>query len=197
MLSYNEIKERKYIIVDDEPYEVLESHIFRKQQRKPVNQTKLRNLITGRVVEQTFQQSDKANEADLRSETVIFLYQNPKNGEIWFSRLDNPKDRFTLDSTIVGNATNYVPEQSKVDVLVFTSQGSGDEQIIGIKLPIKVELKVVEAPPAIKGNTASGGDKKVVLETGYSVTVPLFISEGDILRINTDTGEYVERAEKA
>ena len=196
MLNYNEIKERAYIVVEGEPYEVLASHIFRKQQRKPVNQTKLRHLISGRVIEQTFQQSDKVNEADVSRRKALFLYTNPKKGEIWFSSPDNPKDRYTLDESIIGSMTNYVPENSEVELNIFTS-ADGDEQVIGVRLPIKVELAVTQAPPAVKGNTATGGDKKVTVETGYVVTVPLFINEGDILRINTSTGEYVERAEKA
>ena len=183
-------------MVEGEPYEVLASHIFRKQQRKPVNQTKLRHLISGRVIEQTFQQSDKVNEADVSRRKALFLYTNPKKGEIWFSSPDNPKDRYTLDESIIGSMTNYVPENSEVELNIFTS-ADGDEQVIGVRLPIKVELAVTQAPPAVKGNTATGGDKKVTVETGYVVTVPLFINEGDILRINTSTGEYVERAEKA
>lgn len=196
MLNYNEIKERAYIVVDGEPYEVLTAHIFRKQQRKPVNQTKLRHLITGRVIEQTFQQSDKVDQADVSRRAALFLYANPKKGETWFASPKNPKDRYTLEDSVIGNMINYVPENSEVELNVFTD-GSGEEQVIGVRLPIKVDLTVTQAPPAVKGNTATGGDKKVTLETGYVVTVPLFINEGDVVRINTDTGEYVERAEKA
>jgi len=182
--------------MNDEPYEVISSQVSRKQANKPVNKTSLKNLISGNVIQHTFHVSDKAHEADISKEGVIFLYENQKKGEIWFAKPDNPKDRFSLDENIIGNMTNYVPENTEVETLVFTDK-TGDEQIIGIRLPIKVDLTVTQAPPAIKGNTASGGDKKVTLETGYVVTVPLFISEGDKVRVNTDTGQYVERAEKA
>lgn len=196
MLNYSEIKERKYIIVDEEPYEVLSSQVSRKQANKPVNKTVLKNLINGNTVQHTFHVSDKVHEAEISKEEAIFLYLNPQKGEIWFSKPDNPRDRFQLSENVIGNMLDYVPEKGSVEMLVFTNK-EGDSQVIGVRLPIKVELAVAEAPPAIKGNTASGGDKKVVLETGYSVTVPLFISQGDVIRINTDTGEYVERAEKA
>lgn len=196
MLNYNEIKERRYIILDGEPYEVINSQVSRKQANKPVNKTTLKNLINGNAIQYTFHVSDKVHEADISKQKVLFLYTNEKKGEIWFSAPDNPKDRFTIKQGIVGDMTNYIPENNEVDVLVFTDK-DGEEQIIGVKLPIKVDLKVKQAPPAIKGNTASGGDKKVTLETGYVVTVPLFISEGDAVRINTETGAYVERAEKA
>lgn len=197
MLTYNEIKERKYIVLDNEPYEVLDAHIFRKQQRKPVNQTKLRHLITGRVIEYTFQQSDKVHEANIEKETAIYLYQNPKKNEFWFSYKSDPKNRFSLDNEAINQkVADFVPENKEVELVLFVDQ-NGDEQVIDAKLPIKVELVVKEAPPAVKGNTATGGDKRVVLETGLQVTVPLFINEGDIVRVNTETGEYVERVEKA
>ena len=196
MLNYNEIRERRYIILDGEPYEVQSSQVSRKQANKPVNKTILKNLINGNNVQHTFHASDKVNEADIEKRKARFLYSQPQKGEIWFSDPENPKNRFQIAENVIGNMVNYVPENNEVDTLVFHNK-DGDEQVIGIKLPIKVELRVTQAPPAIKGNTASGGDKKVILETGYSVTTPLFISEGDILRINTDTGEYVERAEKA
>lgn len=196
MLNYNEIRERRYIILDGDPYEVLSSQVSRKQANKPVNKTVLKNLINGNNIQHTFHVSDKVNEADIEKRRAVFLYSQPQKGEVWFSDPENPKNRFQIAENIIGNMIDYVPENSEVDTLVFTSR-DGDEQFIGIKLPIKVELRVTQAPPAIKGNTASGGDKKVVLETGYSVTTPLFINEGDVIRINTDTGEYVERAEKA
>ncbi len=190
ILEYNEIKERKYIIFDNEPYEVITSHVFRKQKRKPVNQTKLKNMISGRIVEHSFHQSDKAVEANMEIKHVKYLYSNPKKNEIWFSQEDNAGGRFSLGEEVIGPAIKFLKENTVVNALTF------DDKIIGIKLPIKVELKVTEAPPSIKGNTAQGGNKQVTLETGANVNTPLFINEGDIIMVNTDTGEYTERVSK-
>lgn len=189
MLDYNEVRERAYIVYNGEPYEVLSSHIFRKQQRKPVNQVKLKNLITGKQTDATFHQSDKVEVATIESKEIKYLYSN--RGEAWFAEPDNPSARFSLPEEQVESELRFVRPNDVVTALVYA------DEIVGIKLPIKVDLVVTEAPPNIKGNTSSGGNKPVVLETGYSVNVPLFINEGDILRINTDTGEYVERVEKA
>lgn len=188
MLEYNEILKGKVILYNDDPYEVLDAHVFRKQQRKPVNQTKLRNIITGKVTEQAFHVSEKAQEADLSTKGVKYLYAN--KGERWFCAETDPADRFTLPDELIGTPGQFLKVNSVVEALIF------DEKIIGIKLPIKVELKVVEAAPAVKGNTAQGGSKQITLETGATIFVPMFINEGDVIRINTETGEYVERADK-
>ena len=185
MLEYSEIKPRKYIIFDNAPYEVLESHVFRKQQRKPVNATKLKNLITGKVVENSFHQSEKVSEAELIAKKAKFLYTS--KGENWFCSPDNPKDRFQLSSDILGENIKYIKVNSEVDLMTF------EDSIIGVNMPIKVDLKVIEASPAVKGNTVQGGSKQVVVETGNTINVPMFINEGDVIRVNTTNGEYVER----
>jgi len=195
MLNYNEIKERKIIIFENEPWEVLDSHVFRKQQRKPVNQTKLRNLLSGRVLETSFQSSDTVHEADVEKRDIVYLYTNPKNGEMWFADSDNPKNRFTLDQTIVGAAIGHIPENTILLALLFNHDD--DERIIGIQYPMKIDVRVAEAPPSIKGDTATGGKKVVVTETGANVNTPLFINTGDVISINPETGEYSERVEKA
>jgi len=185
MLEYNQITERKYIELDGEPYEVLSSHVFRKQQRKPVNQTKLKNLITGKVIERSFHQSEKVEEADIGRTDVKYLYTN--RGEWWFCSPTDPSDRMKFSEEIIGDQRIFLKENAVVTAMTF------NDEIIGFKLPIKVELAVTEAPPNVKGNTAQGGNKQVTLETGATVNVPMFINTGDILRINTETGEYVER----
>lgn len=188
MLEYNEITPKRFILLDDEPYEVIDSHVFRMQQRKPQNKTKLRNLLSGRIVERTFHQSEKAEEADLSTKPVKFIYAN--RGEWWFNDEKNASNRFKIEEALIGPAGKFLKANTIVDALVF------DEKIIGVKLPIKMDLKVVEAPPAVKGDTAKGGNKQITLETGAVINAPLFISEGEIIRINTETGEYVERAGK-
>ena len=195
MLEYNEILKGKVILVGDEPYEVLDAHVFRKQQRKPVNQTKLRHLITGKVTEQAFHVSEKVQEADLSTKSVKYLYAKQglpagRQGEQWFCDEKNPADRFMLSAETIGTGGNFMKPNMLVEALVF------DEQIIGIKIPIKMELLVTDAPPAVRGNTSQGGSKLITLETGTTLNAPLFINEGDIVRINTTTGEYVERVDK-
>lgn len=185
MIQYNEVKEGKFIVFEGAPHEVLTSHVFRKQQRKPVNATKLKNLITGKVVEYSFHVSEKAELADLSEKNIRYLYSN--RGENWFSEENNPKERFKMDESFITGALPFMKANSLARALMF------DGKIIGVRLPIKVELKVTEAAPGFKGNTAQGGTKQVTLETGATINVPLFVNEGDILRINTETGEYAER----
>ena len=185
MLEYNEIVERKYIILDGQPYEVLTSHVFRKQQRKPVNAVKLKNLITGKVAERSFHVSEKAEEAEIIGKEIKYLYTN--KGEFWFCEINDPSKRFELEESVVGPQSRFLKANSIVQALVF------GEQIIGLKLPIKMDLKVTEAFPAVKGDTAKGGSKQVKLETGAMINAPMFIKEGDIVRINTETGEYTDR----
>jgi elongation factor P len=188
MLEYNEIVPKRIILMDGQPYEVLESHVSRKQQRKPVNQVKLRHIITGRVTEQAFHVSEKAEEADISEKSVKFLYSN--RGELWFCAENDPSDRFVLSTDVVGPAWQFLKPNSVVVALVF------DEKIISVRIPIKVELKVKEAPPAVRGNTAQGGQKQITLETGAVINAPLFVNEGDVIRINTELGTYVERVDK-
>lgn len=194
MLNYNEIKERKYILLNNEPFEVVESHVARQQQRKPTNKTKLKSLISGRVIEHVFQSSDTAEEADMSKKNIVYIYN--KGNEYWFHNEGKPGERFVLDEHTLGTAQNYISERSVVEAIVFTDD-EGDEKIIGLKMPIRVELEVTEAPPSIKGNTATGGDKLVTVKTGFKVTAPLFINVGDIIAINTETGSYTERVNKA
>jgi len=185
MLEYNEITLGKVIIYDNEPWEVIASHVFRKQQRKPVNATKLRNLITGRTTENSFHVSEKVKEADIEYQDIKFIYET--KGEYWFHEDGNPSKRFTLKEEQIGYASKFLKKDAIAKAMVF------NEKIIGMKLPIKVELKVVEAPPSMKGNTAQGGNKVVKVETGASINTPLFINEGDTIVINTENGEYVSR----
>ena len=192
-MNYNEITAKKFVVLDGAPYEVLDAHIFRMQQRKPVNQAKLKNLITGKIMEYTFHQADKAVEADLQKKQAKYLYNKPglpagRQGEWWFCEPADPSKRFKIDAEMIGSAGKFLKANSLIDLLVF------NEQIIGVKLPIKVELTVTEATPAVKGNTVQGGTKQVTLESGATIQTPLFVNEGDVIRINTETGEYVERA---
>jgi len=188
-LDYSEIVPRKIILVDDEPFEVVSSHVFRKQKAKPQNATKLKNLLTGRVIEYSFHASDRAEEADMGTREVKYLFEN--RGAYWFCDPKNPADRFEISVETLGESMKFVKPNSIIDARTF------NDNIISAKLPIKVELKVTEAAPAVRGNTSGNATKVVTLETGATINVPMFINEGDIIRVNTDTADYSERVEKA
>jgi elongation factor P len=189
-LEYSEIREKKIIIHDDEPCEVVESHVARTQQRKPQNQVKLRSLISGKVFPATYHVSDSADEADVTKKDVTFLYEN--RGEYWFCDPADKSNRFKLDAAIMGNATKFLKQNSNVTALVWTND-EDEEKIIKITLPIKMEFIVKEAPPAVRGDTSKGGNKNITLENGAVLSAPMFIKDGDKISVNTETGEYVER----
>ena len=188
ILEYSEVTEKKFIVLDGQPYEVLSSHVFRKQQRKPVNATKLKNLMSGKVTEYSFHQSEKIEEAEIESREVKYLYNN--RGEWWFTEAADPSKRFKVEEEIVGPQGKFLKPNTVLEQLLFK------DRPMGFKMPITAELKVTEAPPNVKGDTATGGQKNVTLETGATINVPLFVNEGDVIRINTDTGEYRERVNK-
>lgn len=189
ILSYNEILQKKVIVYNGEPYKVLSSHIFRMQQRKPVNQTKLQHLVSGKVIEISFHQNESVPEADIARMEATYLYTN--RGESWFCEAGNPKNRFSFPEDAVHDKVQWLIQNSPVECLIF------EDKPVTLEIPIKMDLKVTEAPPAVKGDTATGGNKLVTLESGATVLTPLFINPGDVLRINTETGDYVERMEKA
>lgn len=189
VLSYNEITLKKVILHDGEPYLVTATHVFRKQQRKPVNITKLKSLKSGRVVEITFHQNETVEEADMETKSVTFIYR--KGNEYWFHIAGKPSERFFLTEDLVGPQGKFLKERSDIDALAF------EDEIIGLKFPIKVVLKVKEAMDAVKGNSSSGAQKEVTLETGATLMVPMFINTGDTISINTELDEYSERVDKA
>jgi len=188
MLDYNQITPGRFIVLDGQPFECLTSQTTKKSRQKPANQTKLKNVITGKVTERSFHQSDMVHEADISKRTVTYIYS--AKGEHWFHNEGDPKSRFALPDDLVRDQVKFMKEKTDIDALVF------DDTIIGLSLPIKMEFVVAEAAPAVKGNTAQGATKQVTLETGAVLTVPIFINQGDIVRVNTQTGEYVERASK-
>ena len=187
-LGVNELKPKTFFIYESQPYVVLETHHLKMQQRRPVVQTRMRNMLNGKVIERNFAQSDIFEEADIERKRVKFLYNH--RDEYWFSAIDNPSDRFKLEQNLLGDAYKFLKTNTVVEAITFNGK------IITVELPIKMDFKVMEAPPAIRGDTAQGGVKQVKIETGATVNVPLFIDEGDVIRLNTETGDYVERMEK-
>jgi len=190
MLSYTDLKPGTYIVLNGEPHVVLDFSFSKKQRQQATVQTKLKNIKTGNIIDRAFHQSDKVEKADLETRDVRFLYQNQNKGEFWFCVPDDPSDRFSLDSDLMGTGSEFIKSNSVILALIF------EDEIIGVKIPIKMDLKVKEAPPAVRGNTAQGATKQVILETGATLITPMFINEGDIVRVNTEKGEYVERVKK-
>lgn len=189
MLSYTDLKKGTLFVLNGQPHEVLEANFSRMQQRKAVVQAKIRNLATGKITETTLQASDEFEKADVERRMILFLYQH--RGEFVFCDPDKEQNRFTVREDIIGERTKWLKPNTRITALFF------NEKLISLSLPIKMDFRVEEAPPGIQGDRAQGGTKAVTLETGALVQTPLFINSGDIVRINTQTGEYVERMEKA
>jgi len=188
-VEYNQVVSKKIVEMNGDPFLVLSSDIAKKDRQKASNTVRMKNLRTGQVIEKTLHQSDVLQEAFITKREVKYLYKN--RGECWFCEPQNPKERFNLPADVVGDLDKYVKENTLVEAIEY------NDAIMSINTPIKVELKVKEAPEAVKGNTSSGATKEVVLETGYVVHAPMFINAGDIIAINTETGGYSERIEKA
>lgn len=188
MLNYNELKPGVFFIMDGEPYQVLEFGFMRMQQRKPVAQTKIKNMITGKVLNRNFQHTDSFAEAEIDYKKVKFLYAH--RDKFIFCEPQNPSARFELDAEAIGEKAKFFKPNSEVEIVKFK------EKIISVNLPIKMQFKVIEAPPSIKGNTAQGGNKAIKIETGAMISAPLFVNEGDIIEVNTQTGEYTGRVSK-
>lgn len=185
MLNLTEIKSGKNIVLDNTPFSVLYHEHSKTGRAGSVLRTRIKNLVTGAVLDKTFQGADKVDEADITKTKAQFLYREGDN----YAFMDNENyEQFSLPDKVLGEYVNYLIEGTEVTVLNFNGSP------INIELPVKVALKVVEAPPGIKGNTVSTGGKVVKLETGMSLSVPLFIKEGEEVIVNTEKGEYVARA---
>lgn len=184
-LTMNELKRGIVILLEGVPHEVLAATHSHFGRGGSVVEAKLRNLKTGAVITRNFKPADVFEEAEIEKRKYRYIYEH--RGVYWFQNPDNPAERFSLPQSVIGQGVRFLKPNTIVEAVQF------GQEILTVKLPIKVELAVVEAPPAIRGNTAQGGSKVVKLETGAEITVPLFIKEGDIIRVNTETGEYVER----
>lgn len=184
-LDISDIKLGLIVNMNGEPYQVIWSNRMRTAQRKPVMQTKLKNIINGKVIEYSFKFGEKVDEADVTRERASFLYADDSGTHFMdqetFETVDMPKD-------VTEEQEKFLKEGMEVTVLRYNGNP------VSIEIPIKVDLKVTEAPPAITGNSAGSVTKPVTLETGLVVQAPMFIKEGDTLRIDTRTAEYVERA---
>ena len=187
MISYNELKKGIRLIIDKEPYEILESSPMFKARGHSVLQTKLKKLKTGNVISRTFHPSESFEEAEVLRKEAKFIYSHKE--KYVFSEKDNSLQRFELTGEQIGEKKEFLKSNQPVEALIF------EDEVISIALPIKINLKVIEAPPGIKGERAQSGTKTVTLETGTKINVPIFINSGDMIEVNSETGEYVRRVE--
>lgn len=187
MLNISDLKTGRCIVHKGEPHEIIRAEHSIRGRGGAVLKTKLKNLKTGGILDETFQGNDTAKEAELETVKATYLYKD--EGKFVF--MDEVSyEQFELNENQIGDHKNYIIEQAPVKLLKFEGQP------IKLELPIKMDFRVIEAPPGIKGNTAAqgGGNKEVTIETGMKVSTPLFIKEGDIIRVNTEDGSYIERA---
>lgn len=185
MLSYSELIKGRMIIVNDQPYEIIEAQSVFKGRGHSYLQTRLKNLATGAVVAKTIQPREEFEEADIEKKEAKYIYNN--KGKFVFAEVDNPSNRFELTLEQIGDESKFLKANEVVETILFNNK------IINVKLPIKVQLKVIEVTPGVKGDRAASGNKTVTLENGTIMNAPLFINEDDVIEVNTERGEYVRR----
>ncbi len=187
-MKVSELGKGMTIEYNGELFVIEEYSHMKKAQRRPVAQTKLRNLSTGKVFNQNFVDGDPVKIVRLEERPLQYLYS--AGDEYHF--IDNASyDQFALTKAQLGDAAHYLKENLELRGLFY------EGKMVRVELPITVELKVVETMPGVRGDTATGGEKPAKLETGLQVKVPLFVKEGDILRVDTRTGEYVKIVSKS
>ena len=185
MISSTDFRTGLTIEIDGGVWQVVEFQHVKPGKGAAFVRTKIKNVETGAVVERTFNPNEKMPQARLDTARMAFLYET----DGMYTFMDNETyEQTELSKEQLGDALNYLQENMEVAIQAFKGR------IIGVTLPNSVELKVTECEPSVKGNTATGATKMATLETGYVVRVPLFINEGDVLRIDTRTGAYIERA---
>lgn len=185
MISTNDFKTGVTVEIDGDAWQVVEFQHVKPGKGAAFVRAKMRNLCTGAVVERTFNAAERLPNAEVVRREMQYLYEN--DGMYVF--MDNETyEQIELNKDQLGSAMNFLKENMNVKISSF------DNRILGVELPNTVELTVVETEPGIKGDIATGGNKNATMDTGYVVKVPLFINEGDVLRIDTRTGEYIERA---
>lgn len=184
MLNQGDIKVGVLVQISNEPYMVIKTDHNKTAQRRAVLKTKLKNLVNGSMLEKSFQQGEKIEEAETETKTANYQYKT----ETEASFMDNETfEQSSLSLEQIGDKVNYLKEGMDVDIFYF--QGKP----VALKLPIKIGLKVISAPPGVRGNSAGSVTKTVEVETGAQINVPMFIDEGETVIVNTDTGEYVGR----
>lgn len=185
MLSISDLKKGRIIVLNDEPHQVLFSQLSKKGRAGSVLSTKLKNLVRGTIVERNFKQSDKFPEADIEEVFAEYLY----NDDEGYHFMDTQTfEQYGLASSVIDDHTQkFLQDQLRVKITFYQNEP------ITIELPPKVVLTVTQAPPGAKGNTVDAAQKTVVTETGLEVSAPMFIKEGDSIKVNTETGQYEEK----
>lgn len=175
------------LIIDDEIWEVMEYAHSKMAQRRPVIRTKLRNIRSGAVQDMSFSSGETFQTPDVTKRPCQFLYSD----DIAYYFMDNENyEQYPLDGKLVGEAIKYLKDQQEVIISFF------DEKPLAIELPTVVELEVKETEPGLRGDTVTGGTKPATVETGAVIAVPLFVNTGDLIRIDSRNGKYIERVKK-
>ncbi|MBI5037629.1 MAG: elongation factor P [Candidatus Kerfeldbacteria bacterium] len=186
MFAINDLKSGRYIVLDGEPFAIIKHEFSKMGRGQGVMRTTLRNLKTGQTLERSFKGQEKVDPADISRSKANFLYAE---GDQYFFMDQSSYDQFFITALQLGDKKDYLKENLEVDVLNFNSNP------IGVEIPTKISYKVTQADPGVRGDTAQGAVmKKATLENGLEVNVPLFISQGDTIILNTESGDYVGKA---
>lgn len=188
VLSAGDLRKGLKLEIDGDPYLVVDFEFSKPGKGQALYRCRLKNMITGSQFDRTYRSGDKFNGADLEEQEMQFLYEQ---GDKYHFMSTSTYEQLELSGDQVGDARNYLTENLTVSMLLFQGRP------IGINLPNFVELKVVQADPWIKGDTAAGATKPVTLETGFVIQVPLFIEAGQVIKLDTRTGSYVEKVKSA
>ncbi len=184
MIDVNELRRGVTFTMDGELYRVIGYQHYKPGRGKAVIRTKLRNLRSGSTIDKTFTSGDRVQDIRLDNQTVEYLYND---GDFYYFMDVETFEQFPLPDALLEDIKPYLIENMQLEL------SSHEGERLDVELPITVDLKVTEAPPGFAGDTAQGATKEITLETGYKVQVPLFIEEGDVLRIDTRDGRYVTR----
>ncbi|MCE2438556.1 MAG: elongation factor P [Candidatus Latescibacteria bacterium] len=184
MVSTSEFRNGMVLRLDGDLYFMVEFEHFKPGKGAAVVRTRLKGVKTGAMIDRTFRSGDKVDDVRLERRKMQFLY---RSGDLYCFMDCETYDQFELSAEVMGNAVKYLKENEILEILV------AKQNTVSVALPIFVELEVTETDPGLRGDTASGGSKPAVLETGASVQVPLFVERGDVLKIDTRTESYVER----
>jgi elongation factor P len=187
MTNYNtsEFRSGMKILLDNDPYVIVENEMVKPGKGQAFNRVRVRNLKTGRTIERTFKSGDSVEAADVVDTEMQFLYQD---GEFWHFMMPESFEQYTAGAAAVGDSAKWLKDGT---VCIITLWNNVPLQVTP---PPHIELKIVETDPGLRGDTATGGQKPAKVETGAVVRVPLFINEGEVIRIDTRTGEYISRA---
>ncbi len=182
--STSEFRSGLKIMLDGDPFTVVENEFVKPGKGQAFNRVKIRNLRSGRVIDKTFKSGDSVEAADVVDVDMQYLYTD---GEFWHFMVPDTFEQHAAGEAAVADAKQWLKEQ---DVCIVTLWNN---QPLSVTPPNFVELKIVQTDPGVRGDTATGGTKPAILETGAVVKVPLFIEEGEVLKVDTRTGEYVSR----